>query len=687
VDLTAIEPFRLASFEVTPARGEIVHGGTLARLEPKVMAVLVVLARSPGETVSREKLLEDVWEGRAVTDDALTRCISALRRVFRDGEGVEIKALPKLGYRLAVDMPVTRPAKRPTANLRAAISPTIVVTAAAVALTLGAAAVLSFRAPPTPERTEARVTPLTSLPGREYYPALSPAGGQLAFVHGGANGQWDLFVQSLAGGEPQRLTNDAAREQHPVWSASGGELVFVRRDGDTCEIVRLAVPGGAPRPIGSCGAQFVHSLDWSHDGKLLALTRTNERLAPAELVFLALEGDAPAPVVDPKRGAEDARFSPDGRALALTLSTAIGAEDVYTLDLSSGALARLTRDNAKIHGLDWSSDGRSIVYGSNRVGSFGLHRVALAGGAPISLLPSLQDIENPAVAGHRIAYEVWTETGALKSLPEGAALPPESTRLEWHPDVAPDGAMTFVSDRSGAPEVWLWEQGRAGQLTFFGDAYIHTPKFSPDGKRIAFAAPRDGHFNLFLTDRTGKQTRLTQGAANDMSPAWSPDGRSLYFASDRDGAWRPWKIDLDSAKTERVSSTLARAVYVLNSRELLTVDPIEGGLFRVDRDNPDMRRPLAKGTAPSDWANIAVTKTGVLYVRREPPDRAVLRRLDPATGRDVKVADLEDFYFRSGLAVMADGTIVYATVDVEDVSLMLFEEGRLTAELKTDGRR
>ena len=135
------------------------------------------------------------------------------------------------------------------------------------------------------------------------------------------------------------------------------------------------------------------------------------------------------------------------------------------------------------------------------------------------------------------------------------------------------------------------------------------------------------------------------------------------------------------------SSTLARAVYVLNPRELLTVDPIEGGLFRVDLTNPDARHPLTTGTAPSDWANVAVTNAGVLYIRREPPDRAVLHRLNPATGRDEKVADLEDFYFRSGLAVKPDGTIVYATVEVEDVSLMLFEEGRLTAELKTDGKR
>jgi DNA-binding winged helix-turn-helix (wHTH) protein len=111
MDLTATEPFRLGDFDVTPARCEIARGEAVTRVEPKVMAVLVALAHRRGETVSREKLFEEVWDGRAVTDDALTRCISALRRVFREGEGVEIRALPKLGYLLTAEaQPISAPA-------------------------------------------------------------------------------------------------------------------------------------------------------------------------------------------------------------------------------------------------------------------------------------------------------------------------------------------------------------------------------------------------------------------------------------------------------------------------------------------------------------------------------------------------------------------------------------------------
>lgn len=677
MDLTAVEPFSLGDFRVAPARGEIRRGDTVARVEPKVMAVLVALTRTPGETVSREKLFDEVWEGRAVTDDALTRCISALRRVFGQGQGVEIKSLPKLGYLLVADAASPAPAR--VTSVSPSISPVAVMIAGAIALLIGVAAVVSFRAPPETE-LGGRVRPLTALQGLEFYPALSPAGGQLAFAHRTATGQWDLYVKSVAGGEPQRLTNDAAREQHPAWSRTGDELVYVRKDRDACDVMRLAVPGGAARKIAECGARLVHSLDWSPDGRLLALTRANERLEPAGLALIALEGDAPKLSIDRTRGAEDARFNPDGTAIALTLSTAIGAEDVYTIDLAAGSVTRITNDNAKVHGLDWTSDGRAIVYGSNRAGSFGLHRVSIGGGAPVSLLPSLQDVENPSVSGARIAYEVWTETGGLKVHGQSVPMPPDSTRLEWHPDIARDGAMAFVSDRGGAPEVWLSDGTKAKQLTHFGDAYIHTPKLAPDGQTIAFSAPQRGHFNLYLVDRNGVQKRLTDHVANDMSPAWSSDGRSIYFASDRDGAWRVWRIDVETGKVTRIAETPARAVYVLNAQELVTVDPVKGGLYRLDVAHADAPpKLLASGTAPSDWANVATAQGKIIYIRREPPDRAVLRRLDPETGVDEALADLDDFYFRSGLAVTPTGSVVYATTSVEDVSLMLYETKPVTA--------
>ncbi len=98
--------FRLDDWEVFPLQGIIQQGGHRVHVEPKVMDVLLCLARHPGEVVTRDRLLAEVWNGVVVTDDVVTRCISELRTVLRDTgrDRRFIRTVPKRGYGLL--MPV-----------------------------------------------------------------------------------------------------------------------------------------------------------------------------------------------------------------------------------------------------------------------------------------------------------------------------------------------------------------------------------------------------------------------------------------------------------------------------------------------------------------------------------------------------------------------------------------------------
>lgn len=96
---------------VEPSLNIVSRNGTAVHLEPKVMEVLLCLARHAGEVIPKEELLKAVWPDTFVTEDALKRCISELRRVFEDDarEPRVIETIPKRGYRLVA--PVV-PAKR-----------------------------------------------------------------------------------------------------------------------------------------------------------------------------------------------------------------------------------------------------------------------------------------------------------------------------------------------------------------------------------------------------------------------------------------------------------------------------------------------------------------------------------------------------------------------------------------------
>ena len=103
VDLAHERDFALGCVEIRPSRREIVGEGLREILEPRVMRVLVALARANGEIVSRDDLTESCWDGVIVGDDALKRCISQLRKAAEaSGNAFAIETISRVGYRLTV---------------------------------------------------------------------------------------------------------------------------------------------------------------------------------------------------------------------------------------------------------------------------------------------------------------------------------------------------------------------------------------------------------------------------------------------------------------------------------------------------------------------------------------------------------------------------------------------------------
>lgn len=91
-------------------------------------------------------------------------------------------------------------------------------------------------------------------------------------------------------------------------------------------------------------------------------------------------------------------------------------------------------------------------------------------------------------------------------------------------------------------------------------AQFATPRYHPDGTRIAVSRWADGQRDLWLYTADGNPwRRLTWDSALDVHPAWSPDGRTLYFASDRSGVPNIYAIDLTTEHLWRVTNVVVGA--------------------------------------------------------------------------------------------------------------------------------
>ena len=98
--------FQVGEWVVSPLEGRIARNEESIHLEPKVMDVLVCLASNAGEVTGRDALLNEVWGASVVSDEPLTRCIAALRKVLGDDpqKPQYIQTVPKRGYRLIADV-------------------------------------------------------------------------------------------------------------------------------------------------------------------------------------------------------------------------------------------------------------------------------------------------------------------------------------------------------------------------------------------------------------------------------------------------------------------------------------------------------------------------------------------------------------------------------------------------------
>jgi len=125
-----------------------------------------------------------------------------------------------------------------------------------------------------------------------------------------------------------------------------------------------------------------------------------------------------------------------------------------------------------------------------------------------------------------------------KSIPPGFQLAPEggNGRIKVVPLSQAEGAIAFVSDRAGVMQLYVMTPAGRGltQLTDEPRNHIH-PAWSPDGRELAFVAGvgavTEADLDLFVLERSGRESPLDQGPDRVGAPAWSPDGSSIAFES------------------------------------------------------------------------------------------------------------------------------------------------------------
>ena len=105
--------FTLGEWEVLPLRGVLRSGDREERPEPRVFGVLIALAKRNGDLVTRDELVDELWDGRPTSDEPINRCMSQLRghRGVKARPHEYVETLTRRGYRLLKPVELLRPAQ------------------------------------------------------------------------------------------------------------------------------------------------------------------------------------------------------------------------------------------------------------------------------------------------------------------------------------------------------------------------------------------------------------------------------------------------------------------------------------------------------------------------------------------------------------------------------------------------
>ena len=402
---------------------------------------------------------------------------------------------------------------------------------AAVALAVAITVVWRARERAAPA-FEPSFTKLTDQPGQELFPSLSPDGNSLIYASA-VSGNWDLFLQRVGGKNPVNLTPDSTSDDTQSAFSPDGDRIAFRSERQGGGVFVMGATGEAVRRV----SDFGYHPTWSPDGREIAVStlpflNAENRSLTSRIWVIDVTTGGKRLLLD--QDAIEPSWSPHGHRIVYAGSS---PSDLWSVGVheSPPKPIRITEDAVIDWNPVWAPDGNYVYYSSDRGGSMNLWRVRLD-----------------------------ETSGKVLGKPEAVTTP---SSYSTHPRFCRDGRLAYVQrtftrnlhrvtfDPRSEKVV-----GQPVPLTR-GSMQADGPHFSPDGDSIVFGTIGKQE-NLWIIARDGAGLRqLTEGPYRDRAPRWSPDGKRIAFHSDRSGKFEIWTIHPDGSGLQQLTRIPRLTLY------------------------------------------------------------------------------------------------------------------------------
>ncbi|MBV9242348.1 MAG: PD40 domain-containing protein [Acidobacteria bacterium] len=616
--------FRFADFELDRQKRVLLRDGEKVAVTAKAIDLLEVLLERAGETVTKEELLQRIWEGQFVEESNLTVQVSTLRKLLGEepGENKFIATVPGSGYRFVAEVasgPVTliiedhaisrvliteqERARSPRRRLIVAG----LIACGVIGIAAGGYFLLRSR---SGRPFEHAVFKQLTRNGKVSTAALSPDRKLFAYVTNDA-GVEALHLQQVDGGNDVVLRQPARGDYSRLaFAPDGGTLYFSYRDGasSSSALFKMATLGGPVEKL----REGVGAFALAADGPQFAFANDRPDFSASDLVVWTSGSDGQVIKSFPKGQtllSDSISFSPDGRRLAYAVYI---LDDPLTTHIysvaSDGSEVTEFATAPYISNVDrtaWLPDGTIVISGVLPNQWPAVPRYALFGYSTASgtVYPISTDLSSYGsgldfskgvllTVEQRQMNNIWTAPTAdlrqVKQVTFGSFGQYDGL---WGLDWTPEGRLVFDSSDTTSQEISMMNTDGTERRQLTSPGYIETAlSVSSDGRYAVFHSTRGGGgFDIWRMDLANGELKQLTFNRGSYQPAISPDARSVYYKCWEDGHAVLKRVPIDGGESKALTTAstswpavspdgklIAASMYV-GAKHVLAIIPAEGG--------------------------------------------------------------------------------------------------------------
>lgn len=533
-------------------------------LEPKASALLRYFLENPGRDISRDELIQKVWDGRIVTDGAINRVVVQLRRELGDDEKIKhmIITVPKTGYRFVFEAEVLTTITKATAT-----TPFRKVGLIIAPLVLIWLATMFFWPTGPTNQKNPNIIPLVRLASAQTHAANANHTEQLVYVQQSQEGP-ALYLAAKAGAPALRIGQLTGGTDAPTWSADNNNLAYRHIVEGTCAVRLLRFEKEVPADdtlLFQCKPSPAISLVFNRLGKRIYFTEQESAYTPYRIFEYDLTSGSRRLIAQPltlDRGNHHLDRHPVSGDLLLLHDRAPGKTSAFRLKVASSSYEKLTDWSYRVDAAIWGhSDGTIIHPGKHP--SYRLLETDLATNKTRTLVSDSRRIKNPARIGNGKDYLFTSYINNQDIALTGADMTAiNSSVMDYLATLSRSATqIAFISKRTGKSQIWINDlhtgELRSIDLTFEGQS-LRAMEWSFDNSRLMLSTSA----GLVIVDVVdGEIIKRISPGHTVYAASWSAEDEIVYSLHQQDG----WQIYRHNLKTDTATLENKRWAFMLKN--------------------------------------------------------------------------------------------------------------------------